>query len=242
MQPSAVSTAEILGWFAAQKLDLASVSTVRDLANDAYTAPFQRHFFRQFEQAGGRTGASCTFSSSQAGNWSEVLACLEKDKAPGILILASAMDMVSLAQATAASGKNPVLLSSGWGATRELLTQGGRFVEGIYVGKTGFFQKPESGHAAFKQRYQNRFGRIPCFAAEQGYHAIQVLARALRQTGGNPGGLPDALAGITDFPSFYGPLSLDQYGDAHLPTHILQIQDGRFEHRWTVEPRNDDSK
>jgi branched-chain amino acid transport system substrate-binding protein len=145
-------------------------------------------------------------------------------------------------QAMDDSGTEQVLLSSGWGATRELLAQGGRFVEGVYLAKAGFIHEPDSTYTAFKGRYQNRFGRSPSFAAEQGFHAVQVLARALYQTGGESRGLPLALAGITDFPSFYGKLRLDRYGDTQLPVSILQIRKGQFAHEWTTEPENEDGK
>lgn len=242
VQPSTVHTAESLGRFAAEKMQLEQVSTVRDLDNDAYTAPFNEHFNRHFEKAGGRIAATCTFSSSNTDNWSHVLACLALDRTQGVLVMASARDMVSMIQAMAETGTEQVLLSSGWGATRELLAQGGRFVEGVYLAKAGFIQEPDAIYTAFKRRYQNRFGRAPSFAAEQGYHAVQVLARALGQTGGESRGLPPALAGITDFPSFYGKLRLDRYGDAQLPVSILQIRKGQFIHEWTTEPGNEDGK
>jgi branched-chain amino acid transport system substrate-binding protein len=242
IQPSTVYTAESLGRFVAEKLNLPQVSTVRDLDNDAYTAPFHQHFIYHFEQSGGRIAANCTFSSQDSGNWSEVLACLQLENIPGVLIIASARDVVSIIQAMGASGTDLVLLSSGWGATRELLSQGGRTVDGLYLAKTGFMHDPDSTYSDFERRYQNRFGRAPSFAAVQGYDAIKLLARALRQTGGDSRGLPRALTDITDFPSFYGTLRLDSFGDAHLPVRILQVRNGQFEHQWTAEPENENTK
>jgi len=242
VQPSTVYTAESLGRFAAEKLNLSQVSTVRDMDNDAYTAPFNRHFIQHFVEGGGRVAATCTFSSQASGNWAEVLACLQLKNVRGVLIMASARDLVSMIQAMGTSGTDQVLLSSGWAANQEMLSQGGRTVEGLYLARTGFILEHDVMYTAFKSRYQNRFGRAPSFAAEQGYHALQVLARGLRQTGGNSLGLPRALAGITDFPSFYGTLHLDRYGDAHLPVRILQIRNGQFEHQWTAEPENENKK
>jgi len=242
VQPSTVYTAESLGRFAAEKLELSQVSTIRDLDNDAYTAPFNQHFIRHFEQGNGRIAATCTFSSQDSGNWSEVLACLRLKNVQGVLIMASARDLVSMIQAMRESGTDHVLLSSGWAATQEMLSQGGRTVDGLYLARTVFVREHDAMYTAFKSRYQNRFGRAPSFAAVQAYHAIQVLARALRQTGGDSRGLARALAGITDFPTFYGTLRLDRYGDAHLPVRILQIRNGQFEHQWTTEPENENRK
>jgi ABC-type branched-subunit amino acid transport system substrate-binding protein/CheY-like chemotaxis protein len=133
VQPSTVHTAESLGWFAAENLKLEQVSTVRDLDNDAYTAPFNQHFIRHFEKAGGRIAATCTFSSSDTDNWSQVLACLALDRTQGVLVMASARDMVSMIQAMDESGKDQALLSSGWGATRELLAQGDQILANLCV-------------------------------------------------------------------------------------------------------------
>ncbi|MCA1795679.1 MAG: ABC transporter substrate-binding protein [Desulfobacteraceae bacterium] len=212
------------------------------IQQDAYTAPFHQHFIHHFEQSGGRIAANCTFSSQDSGNWSEVLACLQLENTPGVLIMASARDVISIIQAMGASGKDNVLLSSGWGATQELLSQGGRIVDGLYLAKSGFLHEPDSTYTDFERLYKNRFGRVPSFAAVQGYDALRVLALALRQTGGDSRGLPRALAGITDFASLYGTLSLDSFGDAHLPGSIFQIRNGQFEHQWTAEPENENRK
>lgn len=64
------------------------------------------------------------------------------------------------------------------------------------------------------------------------------LVRALEQTGGKREGLPSALTKVRDVPSWYGPLSMNEYGDVTKPVDILQVRNGTFTVVTQIAPRS----
>ena len=58
---------------------------------------------------------------------------------------------------------------------------------------------------------------------------MQMLAAALKKTGGESKGLSDALLSLNDFQGLTGSIRLDQYGDAIRPLYILRVNQGHFE-------------
>jgi ABC-type branched-subunit amino acid transport system substrate-binding protein len=55
-----------------------------------------------------------------------------------------------------------------------------------------------------------------------------VLAKALKKTGGNKTGLPEALTKIKDFNTLHGKISIDQFGDAVLPANISTVRNRKI--------------
>lgn len=238
VNPSSDRIARALGRFARERLGLARVHTVRDTDNHAYTKPFTSHFIQGFQEAKEKVPQKCAFSSSRLHAWSDVVECLHREPAQAVMIAASARDTAALCGSLEKRSWGRPILCSGWAATRSLILRGDSAVEGIYLAKSGYADKDTSSYQRFVRRYRNRFGRPPSFPAVQGYHAAKVLARALEKTGGKREGLPHALTRVRDFPSWYGPLSMNKYGDVIKPVDILRVQNGTFTVVTQIAPRS----
>ncbi|KXB09488.1 hypothetical protein AKJ60_00220 [candidate division MSBL1 archaeon SCGC-AAA385M11] len=239
VNPSSDRIARALGRFARERLGFTRLHTVRDTDNHAYTQPFTDHFIQGFKQEREKVSQKSVFSSDQLEEWSGVVDCLQQGAPQGVMIAASARDTASLCASLKRQSWQPTVLASGWAATRELLMKGGDAVEGIYLAKAGYADKEAASYQRFVRRYRERFGSNPSFPAIQGYHAAMALARALKKTGGKREGLPEALTRVKDFPSFYGQLSLNEYGDVRMPLHILRVQNGTFTVEAQIKPKAD---
>ena len=236
VNPSSDRIARALGRFARERLELTRVHTVRDTDNHAYTKPFTDHFIQGFKEAKEKVPQKCVFSSKQLEKWTGVVDCLQQGSPQGIMIAASARDTAALCASLQKQSWQSTILVSGWAAARNLLRKGGEAVEGLYLAKSGYADKDKSSYQRFLRRYRERFGSKPSFPAVQGYHAAMVLARALKKTGGRRVGLPKALTSVKDFPSYYGKLSLNEYGDIIMPVHILRVQNGSFAVEAKIQP------
>jgi len=239
VNPSSDRIARALARFAREGLELTRIHTVRDMDNQAYTRPFTNHFVQGFRQEMNKVPQRCAFSSSKREEWTGVVDCLHQGSPQGVLIAASARDTAALCGALKRRSGQITVLASGWAATRDLLQKGGDAVEAVYLAKSGYVDTGSASYQEFVRRYRERFGRIPSFPAVQSYHATKVLARALKKTGGKRKGLPAALTAIKDYSSFYGQLSLNEYGDVLMPVHILQVHEGSFTVRARIKPRTD---
>ena len=236
VQASTDRDARAVGRYARQSLQLHRVNTLEDTDNTAYTAPFVHNFTSAFAQNGSRVPERCAFSAQGAGNQTAALDCLRRNRPDGVLLATSARDAAGLLQGLRETDPECTAMVSGWAATRSLLIQGGAAVEGVYAAQRNFADPDNSRYQAFAQRYADRFGQSPSFAAVDSYDAVRVLARALETTQGKRRGLRRALCETEHFPSLYGKLSLDAYGDAVAPTHIFQVHNGALSLLQTIKP------
>jgi branched-chain amino acid transport system substrate-binding protein len=116
--------------------------------------------------------------------------------------------------------------------TETLLLNGGKAVEGVEGEQAYYSNSPSPSLQDFRARYQGRFGQTPEFSATFAYEAANVLAEALRRSGGEAGGLKQAMLGIREFKGLVDSFSFDRYGDVERPHYICVIRGGKFE---TVE-------
>lgn len=204
------------------------VALIYDEDNYAFTWTFWEAFSETYRGLGGETGDTVAYSASARPNFGPLVADLLDGEPGGVLVAASAVDTAMIAQQIRRVDVETDLFATGWANTDALLKNGGRAVEGLKIvvpfDETG--GSPQQ--RAFQQRYRDRFGREPNFAAAFAYDAVLVLAAALEETGGRAEALPEALAGIEGVEGAIGEIALDAYGDAIRPHFLVKIVDGRF--------------
>ncbi len=213
---------------AANELSLKRVAIFYDTDNDAFTNTFRQGFEKEFVSNGGEILLEYAFSSASAPDFKGVLAALESNQPDSILIIASAVDTALITQQARLEGLNVQFLTSNWALTQDLMQNGGRTVDGIItvVAHDENDQTPE--HANFANRFEERYGRSPTFAAGYGYESVLVMANALQATGGEQNGLADALLSIHDLTGVNGSISFDPYGDVLRTLYLISVRDGQF--------------
>jgi branched-chain amino acid transport system substrate-binding protein len=86
----------------------------------------------------------------------------------------------------------------------------------------------------FKARWNNE---VPDAMAALGYDSALVLADAIKRAGGTDGQkLRDALAATKDFVGVTGKTTLDAKRNATKPAVIIEVKDGKFVYKETVNP------
>jgi branched-chain amino acid transport system substrate-binding protein len=142
--------------------------------------------------------------------------------------VASAVDTAMFLQYAAQEGLSVPFFATSWAQTPELIEKGGQLVNGLELSST-FVPNPGSRlYAEFAQAYQARYGSQAELGAAHGYETVLVLHEALKQTGGEAEGLPEALRGIQDFPGLLGNISIDAYGDVQRDLYIVRVENGEF--------------
>jgi branched-chain amino acid transport system substrate-binding protein len=205
-----------------------TASIVLDVDNEGYTGPYAEAFAEAFTALGGRLEDRILFSSSRIEDWDRIVSRLKKDTPEALLIVASSRDTATLAQRLGMAGVEPLLFGSGWARTGDLPKYGGKTVEGMIFGSPFDAQSQAPAYLEFQQRYKERFGAKPTFAAVYAYEAVLFLAQALEQTGGDPGQLKEALPEVEEIQGLMGPLALDEYGDIQRSTNIEEVKNGEF--------------
>ncbi|TVQ98575.1 MAG: amino acid ABC transporter substrate-binding protein [Desulfovibrionales bacterium] len=228
IQPSTDTAAMVLAEYAALDMGLDRIASVRDEANQGYSAPFHHAFAQEFQVHGGDIVLELTVKSRDYPDWLKVAEALNKIDPQAVLFILSARDAAALAQAMHLKGQFLPVISSGWAMTDELFTAGGRTVEKIIFAGHTFRQKPSEAYSRFEQHYRERFGHWPSFAARYAYDALHVMALGLERTQGSRNGLAEALSKIRDYPGLDWPITIDAYGDTFGPIFVTMVRDGQF--------------
>ena len=123
------------------------------------------------------------------------------------------------------------LFSSGWAMTGDLISQGGRAVEGAIIIDLLDNKSDKTTYVDFKKKFMHRFGEFPGFAAMCGYEAATVLLSVLSEDGLD-GDLKTAILKKKNFRGVQGDFEIDPFGDAKRHLFLVTVRDGQFQ---TVE-------
>jgi len=227
VQGSSGHSAEALGEFAAGQIRLKNILIVRDVSNNAYTGPFKQAFLTGFLKDHTAGFHEITFSCDKDTNWCPEFEGIDASGFDGIFTIAAPRSTAAIIKILKKKNSALVFLSSSWGATTSLIMHGGRAVEGVYFSRSGVVNRSLAAYAAFSEKYRHRFGKSPSFAADHGYHALKLLARALEVTQGKSQGLKQALLGIKTYEYFLGGRGFDAFGDSYINAAVYKIVDGK---------------
>ncbi len=201
---------------------------VYDGANRAYTENWYRAFASEFEAGGGTVVASLGFHSAQDLSFAALVESVIEAGPEGVVLVASALDAALLAQQLVRIHPGLKLFACEWSGTEHLLEYGGHAVDGMVFPSVFPEWSREPRYLAFRDRYRERFGRYPDFAAVAAYDAASAVLRALGEhRPGEP--VKDALLRLHTFSGLHGDFSLDRYGDVQRRHTLTAVRDGRFQ-------------
>jgi len=238
LQGASDRPARVLGAYLVDHVPGARVAVLLDSGNLAYSEPYENSFsdgigengvivYRQF------------LDIAAIADWTAVLDDLSTLNPEAVLIVASAVDTARFAQALRNAGLDWELLGSGWAATGTISTHGGRAIDGMLVARSVFDLMESEAGQIFRDRYFQRFGREPSFAAAQAYNSVHLLVAALDETNGRVQGLRDTLRTIGEFNTLAGPTTIDAYGDVETVAVVLRYESDTFVPVYHWDPENE---
>ncbi len=211
------------------------ITVVYDLSNQAYTESFWRAVQAEFERLGGKVEQPFTFTSGQT-DLRTLMTQVTFSKPEAVVFVSSAVDTALMAQYSRKEGTPISFFAAPWAQTNELLEKGGRAVEGMELEAIYDPHNPFPAFEVFEKQFQARYNRSPDFGAVYAYEAVQVLAQALRQTGGQTDGLPEAIKSVRDVTGVQGLISLDEFGDVKREVYMTRVENGQFEMIKAIAP------
>ena len=225
---SLVDRAQALAQHICRGRDKTRIAVIWDADNAAYSRTFKEAFADKYRSLDGVLTADIDFSSKAQPDFAPMVARLRSGNPDGLLIIAADIDTALIAQRTRLMGWPVPLFTTSWAQTETLITNGGHAVEGLELEIASAVNSQAPEYLDFKTHYLARFGQAPSFGAVSGYEAAEVLAIALKKTGGKTEGLPRALAGIRNFKGLADIFSFDQYGDVVRPFYLGVIREGKY--------------
>lgn len=200
-----------------------------DQGNAAYAEAWVNTFRNRYQARGGFVATPVPFRTRTPPPYQEVIdeALQKEPRATGLCVAASSIDTAGFAQVFKQRVPEGIIAVSGWGNNMDLITYGGKAVEGAIIAQSHNPLDSSPGFLRFKERFIESFGRIPPFGAVHAYEMVKFLESGLKQRkAGEP--LKEALKRIKELQGVQRKIRFDETGDAYRPLFILTVKDGAF--------------
>jgi branched-chain amino acid transport system substrate-binding protein len=211
-----------------QNLKLKKFAVAYDASNRAFTETWLNFFKQVLLANGGKITFVEEFFSRPDVSFLPMAERMLATEPEGVLLLSNAIDTAMLAQQIRKLESEVALFSSEWASTTDLLSFGGRAVNGMVSFHSFNANSQEARYLSFKEKFTKRFGYAPSFATSLAYDAASFLFAGLEK---NPSrnGLKEALLNLGSFPGLQSEMTVDKYGDVERKLFLTVIENGQFE-------------
>ncbi|KAF0175693.1 MAG: branched-chain amino acid transport system substrate-binding protein [Limisphaerales bacterium] len=226
----------VMALFAKNTLRAKNVAVLTDAAAP-YSVGLATFFKEKFVADGGKIAVEQKFSSGDK-DFKAQLTAIKASNPEAIFAPCYYTEAGLIAQQARQLGINlPIFGGDGWEAP-ELVTIGGKAMDGTFYSTHYSPEDKAEMVQTFVKKFKARWnGEVPDAMAALGYDSALVLADAIKRAGGTDGQkLRDALAATKDFVGVTGKTTLDAKRNATKPAVIIEVKDGKFVYKETVNP------
>jgi branched-chain amino acid transport system substrate-binding protein len=226
----------VMAKFARNSLNLDRVAILRDVKSD-YSVGLADFFTKSFTEMGGKIVADESYSAGDKDFGAQLTSI--KGKNPSAVFIPGYYTEVGLiARQARKLGLHAVLLGGDGWDSQKLWEIGGEALNGSYFSNHYTVDNPSPVVQGFIAAYKARYnGETPDALAALGYDAGKVMIDAIARAGSDdPRAIRDALAETRGFAGVTGVITLNEDRDAVKPAVVLQVMDGKFRYKETVEP------
>jgi branched-chain amino acid transport system substrate-binding protein len=225
-----------LAKFASSHLKARRVAIVTSVSS-AYSVGLAKFFREQFVADGGQVVLEQKYSEGDKDFKAQLTAI--KAAAPDAIFVPGYYTEAALMckQARDLGLKQPLFGGDGWEAP-ELITIGGKAVEGCYYSTHYSPEIPTAAVKTFVQRFKARWnGETPDAMAALGYDSALVLIDAIRRAGSTDSDkIRSALATTKDLEGVTGRTTIDAQRNASKPAVVVEVRNGEFRFVQSVAP------
>jgi len=226
--------ARILARFVAERRNIHTVVLLTDMDNETFSGPYRDAFGSEFTRLGGRVLRQIDVHSSSMDSWNGLAREIESMHPDALFITLSARDASMLAKTFTQRTQNIDVYSSMWAATHKLVEDCGHNCNDWTFGMGYSEDNPRSEHVSFRQRYQQRFGVVPNFAAVLSYEAAQFFLQGMVKAAGDPRDLVDAMSSLPSLPGVAGSFQVNEFGDVVRDSYIVTFNGTDFHTHETI--------
>ena len=228
--------ATVLTKFATNSLKVKKVAILKDVKN-AYSTGLSDFFEKEFREAGGEILEVQSYSAGDKDFKAQLTAI--KSKNPEAIFIPGYYTDVGLIAIQAREIGLTVPLFGGDGWESEKLTEGKAkdALEGCYFSTHVSTENPDPRIQDFIQKYRTKYNMMPDAMSFLAYDAGMILFDAIKRAGSTESAkIRDELARTKDFPGVTGKITINEQRNAVKPAVILQIKDGKFTYKETIQP------
>ena len=205
------------------------VAVIYESQNLAYTGTVKDCLVKEIEPLGGQFIYEEAFLSGANPNYLDISQRVLNTKPDSIVILASSFDAAMFCQQLyKQNNQTPVYLAA-WSMNNDLLLQGGQSVEGVEIPSLIDSDSQIPAYTAFREKYLNKYGSEPTFAAVYTYEAAMVLFNAMEESNSNnPDTIKKTIIKKGTYQGLQSEININEYGDATRTIYQYIVKDGQF--------------
>jgi branched-chain amino acid transport system substrate-binding protein len=228
--------AEVMSKFAIQSLKIKRVAVLQDVKN-AYSTGLAEFFVKKFKEMGGDIVEVQSYQSGDK-DFKAQLTAIKSKNPEGVFIPGYYTDVGLIAiQAREIGITQPLFGSDGWES--EKLTEGkaADALEGCFFSTHVSTEDPSPNVQNFIAKYKAKYNMMPDAMSFLAYDAGMIMFDAIKRAGSTENDkIKDALASTKDFDGVTGKISMNDQRNAVKPAVILEIKNGLFKYKETVNP------
>jgi branched-chain amino acid transport system substrate-binding protein len=207
---------------------LRRIAVIFDAGNSVYTTDWKNCFGKRLQEKGGEVVGEVAFDSQGQYRFTELVKQALAEKPEGLLLLASSLDTAMLTQQMMKQDIVLPVFATEWSVTRDLLTSGGRSVEGISVFHVFNESSQEKRYLDFKKRFQTRFRKEISFPVVHAYDATMIVLDGLKKGARSGPELKKYFLQQDSFETLQSSIRFDRYGDVERELFLTVVKNGRF--------------
>jgi branched-chain amino acid transport system substrate-binding protein len=222
----------VISKYLINKLELDEVVILYDSRNSSYSNDIVKKFAESFMDEGGKITDVRAFNSDSAEGFSGII---ENDKGnvPKLYyVIGSAIDSSLMIWQIKKAGFSSKVLIRAWAASNEFYRLGGEAVEGVYLFDY-YIDKSKNGYREFRREYIDKYKKDPSWMSVYGYECARMVVEAVLESGGED--FQDNMREAAKNNHVLKNFRFDEYGDAYLPLHFFNIQNGTVTHKDVAE-------
>lgn len=228
--------ATVMSKFAINSLKVKRVAVLQDVKN-AYSTGLADFFIKQFKERGGEIIEVQSYSAGDK-DFKAQLTAIKAKNPEAIFIPGYYTDVGLIAiQAREIGITQPLFGGDGWES--EKLTEGKAkdALEGCFFSTHVSTEDPSPQVQNFIKKYREKYNMMPDAMSFLAYDAGLILFDAIKRAGSTePDKIKNALANTVNFKGVTGTISINEQRNAVKPAVIIQIKDGKFTYKETVQP------
>lgn len=228
--------ATVLTKFAINSLKVKKVAILKDVKN-AYSTGLSDFFEKEFKTAGGEIIEVQSYSAGDKDFKAQLTAI--KTKNPEAIFIPGYYTDVGLIAIQAREIGITVPLFGGDGWESEKLTEGKAkdALEGCFFSTHVSTENPDPAIQNFIKKFKEKYNSMPDAMSFLAYDAGLILFDAMKRAGSTETEkVKNELAKTKDFSGVTGKISINEQRNAVKPAVILEIINGQFKYKETVQP------
>lgn len=224
LRPTNKEDATTLAKYVTENLKVKKVAIIHDVINPSYTKDFINNFKPHFSKEVSFFMYPFDEKNISIKNLAKQILSQSPDV---VLIITEAYNASLLIQNLRILNPKILILISPWAKSPKLIEYGGERVEGVFTVDT--FDEEYKGklYEKFKNKFKERFGHNPNFAAVNGFEAVMLIKKAIEK-GAVKETMKETILKIGKFEGLQGEIIINKFGDRETKSFVFKIKNGKF--------------